>query len=390
MKIWRRIAAGALALTMAGMMTACSGSDGGNSSTGSGNAVGDTIKIGLVTGITGSGAVYSEQMVNASQLAVEEINEAGGVLGKKLELITGDDKGSSEEAVTITQKMITQDQINVWMGTLNSSGTVACLSVTNSAGILSMTPIAAADSVTETGSGLVFRNCANNSMQVQQLCDYIAAQRPEKKFAIIAENTEYGKSLVDNFTKDMKELGGDIVCTEYYESGATDFHTQLTNIKSKGVEAITICGLVTEGSQVLVQAKELGIDTQFYSFGGFMGQQPIDLAGESSEGIIHTEYFTPIKDGGVIDQFVAAYEKKYNKTPDSYYAASMYDAVYLIKEAIEKANSTTTKDIAAAMSEIDYDGVMGNVTFDKNGQANMKVWIGQVQDMKQTVIYKPE
>lgn len=389
MKIWRRIVAGALTLTLAGVMTACSGS-GSSGTTGSGNEVGDTIKIGLVTGITGASAVYSEQMVNASELAVEEINEAGGVLGKKLELLTGDDKGSAEEAVTVTQKMITQDKINVWMGTLNSSNTVACLSITNQAGILAMAPIAAADSITETGSGLVFRNCANNSMQVQQLCDYIASQRPEKEFAIIAENTEYGKSLVDNFQKDMEKLGGKIVCTEYYESGATDFHTQLTNIKSKGVEAITICGLVSEGSQVLVQAKELGITSQFYSFGGFMGQQPIDLAGSSADGIIHTEYFTPIEDGGVIDKFVASYKEKYGKTPDSYYSASMYDAVYLIKEAIEKANSTETKDIADAMSSINYDGVMGNVTFDKNGQANMKVWIGQVQDMKQVVIYRPE
>lgn len=389
MKIWRRIVAGALTLTLAGVMTACSGS-GSSGTTGSGNEVGDTIKIGLVTGITGASAVYSEQMVNASELAVEEINEAGGVLGKKLELLTGDDKGSAEEAVTVTQKMITQDKINIWMGTLNSSNTVACLSITNQAGILAMAPIAAADSITETGSGLVFRNCANNSMQVQQLCDYIASQRPEKEFAIIAENTEYGKSLVDNFQKNMEKLGGKIVCTEYYESGATDFHTQLTNIKSKGVEAITICGLVSEGSQVLVQAKELGITSQFYSFGGFMGQQPIDLAGSSADGIIHTEYFTPIEDGGVIDKFVASYKEKYGKIPDSYYSASMYDAVYLIKEAIEKANSTETKDIADAMSSINYDGVMGNVTFDKNGQANMKVWIGQVQDMKQVVIYRPE
>ena len=389
MKIWRRIVAGALTLTLAGVMTACSGS-GSSGTTGSGNEVGDTIKICLVTGITGASAVYSEQMVNASELAVEEINEAGGVLGKKLELLTGDDKGSAEEAVTVTQKMITQDKINIWMGTLNSSNTVACLSITNQAGILAMAPIAAADSITETGSGLVFRNCANNSMQVQQLCDYIASQRPEKEFAIIAENTEYGKSLVDNFQKNMEKLGGKIVCTEYYESGATDFHTQLTNIKSKGVEAITICGLVSEGSQVLVQAKELGITSQFYSFGGFMGQQPIDLAGSSADGIIHTEYFTPIEDGGVIDKFVASYKEKYGKIPDSYYSASMYDAVYLIKEAIEKANSTETKDIADAMSSINYDGVMGNVTFDKNGQANMYVWIGQVQDMKQVVIYRPE
>lgn len=389
-KVLKKVVAGILTLAMTGCMVACSGSEGSSSSTGSGNEVGDTIKIGLVTGVTGSGAVYSEQMVNASELAVEEINKEGGVLGKELELIIGDDKGSSEEAVTVTQKMITQDKINIWMGTLNSSNTVACLSVTNQAGILAMAPIAAADSITETGSGLVFRNCANNTMQVQQLCEYIASERPEKKFAIIAENTEYGKSLVDNFEKDMEELGGEIVCTEYYESGATDFHTQLTNIKSKDVEAITICGLVSEGSQVLVQAQELGIESQFYSFGGFMGQQPIDLAGEAANGIIHTEYFTPIEDGGVIDQFVAAYQEKYNEIPDSYYAAGMYDAVYLIKEAIEKADSTDTKDIAAAMQEINYDGVMGNVTFDETGQANMKVWIGQVQDMKQTVIYRPE
>ena len=144
-KVLKKVVAGILTLAMTGCMVACSGSEGSSSSTGSGNEVGDTIKIGLVTGVTGSGAVYSEQMVNASELAVEEINKEGGVLGKELELIIGDDKGSSEEAVTVTQKMITQDKINIWMGTLNSSNTVACLSVTNQAGILAMAPIAAAD-----------------------------------------------------------------------------------------------------------------------------------------------------------------------------------------------------------------------------------------------------
>ena len=381
----------------------CSNSQSSNSS-GSGTAAsastgstvgasssGGVIKMGLVAGVTGGSAIYAAQMVNGTKLAVKEINAEGGILGKQIDLIVGDDKSTPEEAVTVTQKMVNQDKVSVWLGTVSSTNTLADLSVTNKAGILAMAPIAAADSITETGSGLVFRNCANNSMQVKQLCDYIAKNRSEKKFAIIAENTEYGKSLVDNFQKDITALGCQVLDTEYYTVGSTDFYNQLTNLKQRSPQGVTICGMVAEGAQILKQAKELGLNTQFFSFGGFMGEQPIQLAGAAADGIIHTEYFTPVKGDPVIEKFVDSYTKEYGKTPDTYYSAGMYDAVYLVKAAIEKAKTADDDQaIAKAMQSINYKGVMGTVTFDEKGQANMKVWMGQVQNQKQVVIYRPQ
>lgn len=376
----------------ASVLTACApkgaGQDTGSASQGSGS--GD-IKIGFVAQLSGGGALYGKQMQQGAQLAVDEINAAGGILGRKLQLIVQDDQANPSESVKVTQRLVTEDHIDMWMGTLKSSDTLTDITITAKQQIPSFVPIAVADNITQSGYTHVFRNVANNSMQVKALVDYILQKQPHKRIAIISENTDYGRGLTDAFEKNFTAGGGTIVNKEYYNVGQKEFSDQLTKIKANNPDALVISGLVAEGALIAKQAQDLGMKVQFYSYGGFMGSAPIKLAGNAVEGLIHTEYFTPIKGDKKIDVFVDAYQKKYGEIPDSYYSAATYDAVYLYAEGVRKAGTTDPKKVNDAIRSIrDYKGVMGSISFDSNGQANQKVWIGQIKDGKQTVIYRPE
>jgi len=358
----------------------------------SGNAeAASEIKIGLVTQLSGGGALYGKQMEHGAQLAVDEINEAGGVLGKKLKLIAQDDQANPSESVKVTQRLVTEDRIDAWMGTLKSSDTMTDLTITSKQNIPSFVPIAVADKITELGYSNVFRNVSNNTMQVKALVDYILKSQPHKHVAIISENTDYGRGLSEAFTKAFTEGGGQVVNTEYYNVGQKEFSDQLTKIKAKQPDAIVISGLVAEGALIAKQAQDIGLKTQLYSYGGFMGSAPIKLGGQAVEGLIHSEYFTPVKGDKKIEAFVDAYQKKYGEIPDSYYSAATYDAVYLYAEGVKKAGSAEGAKVNDSLRAIkDFAGVMGGVSFDEKGQASTKVWIGQIKDGKQEVIYRPE
>lgn len=349
------------------------------------------IKIGLVTQLSGGGALYGKQMEHGAQLAVDEINEAGGVLGKKLKLIAQDDQANPSESVKVTQRLVTEDRIDAWMGTLKSSDTMTDLTITSKQNIPSFVPIAVADKITELGYSNVFRNVSNNTMQVKALVDYILKNQPHKHIAIISENTDYGRGLSEAFDKAFTEGGGQVVNTEYYNVGQKEFSDQLTKIKAKQPDAIVISGLVAEGALIAKQAQDIGLKTQLYSYGGFMGSAPIKLGGQAVEGLIHTEYFTPVKGDKKIEAFVDSYQKKFGEIPDSYYSAATYDAVYLYAEGVKKAGSTEGVKVNDSIRSIkDYPGVMGSISFDEKGQASTKVWIGQIKNGQQEVIYRPE
>lgn len=252
-------------------------------------------------------------------------------------------------------------------------------------------PIAVADSITNAGYTNVFRNVSNNSLQVKALVDYILAKQPHKRIALISENTDYGRGLADTFEKNFTAGGGTITNKEFYNVGQKEFSDQLTKIKAQKPDAIVIGGLVAEGGLIAKQAQDLGLKYQLYSYGGFMGSAPIKLAGQAVEGLIHTEYFTPVTGDKKIEDFVNAYQKKYNEIPDSYYSAATYDAVYLYAEGVKKAGTTDPKKVNAALHAIqNFPGVMGSISFDAKGQASTKVWIGQIKDGKQVVIYRPQ
>ncbi|MCI1857796.1 MAG: ABC transporter substrate-binding protein [Sporolactobacillus sp.] len=379
-----------LLLTFSVMLSGCGAPKGAGESGKSGQSSGP-IKIGLVTQLSGGGAIYGKLMQQGAQLAVDQANKSGGVLNRKIKLLAEDDQANPSESVKVTQRLVSEDKIDAWIGTLKSSDTITDIGITAKQNIPSLVPVGVADNVTQQGFKNAFRNVANNTMQITAMVNYILKEQPkQKKIAIVAENTDYGRGIVDTFAKLFTKNGKLITNKEYYNVGQKDFNDQLTKIKAKQPDGIVIAGLVAEGALIAKQARSLGMAQQLYSFGGFMGKQPMELGGKAVNGLIHTDYFVPTANDPLTQRFVKDFKKKYGATPDSYYSAATYDAVNLYIDAVKEAKSTDPQKVNKVLMGLkNKHTVMGDITFNKEGQATAEVWISQIKDGKQVGIYKP-
>lgn len=351
----------------------------------------EPIKFGVIGPYTGPNAKPGQSMKQGVQLAVEEINKAGGVNGRMLEPIFEDDASVPAQSVSATEKLITKDEAAFLIGTFNSATTLADMKVIEREKVPMLVPIAVAIDITESGNKWVFRNAATNPMQAQQLMDYIYNNTKQRKFAVIHENTDYGKGLADSVTKYVNARGGQIT-TESYSIGDTDFYAQLTKIKNYQPDGVIICGNLSEGSQITRQAKELGITAQLYGFGGLSSYDYNNIAAGSNEGLICTSYFESASTNPLAQQFVQAYKAKFGAEPDMF-AAAIYEAVYLAKTAAEKSGDakdiapfrTALRDQLAAMKDV--PGVQGPTTFDAKGQADKQVLIVQWHNGQKQILY---
>lgn len=373
------------AFVLAGsLLTGCGGSEQAGSSK-------TPIKFGVIGPYTGPNAKPGASMKQGVNLAVEEINKAGGVKGKMLEPIFEDDASVPAQSVSATEKLVTKDEAAFLIGTFNSATTLADMKVIAKEKTPMMVPIAVAVEITESGNKWVFRNSATNPIQAVQLMDYIYKNTQQRKFAVIHENTDYGKGLADSVVKYVQAKGG-TVAAESYSIGDTDFYAQLTNIKNTQPEAVIICGNLSEGSQITRQVKELGLKTQLYGFGGLSSFDYDKIAGGSNQGLICTSYFESSSPNPLAQKFVKAYKEKYGVDPDMF-AAAIYESVYIAKEAMEKSGDvkdiakfrTTLRDQLAAIKEL--PGVQGPTTFDEKGQANKQVMIVQWLDNQKKILF---
>lgn len=383
-----------LLLALSLIVTACSGNSG--TSTGSVTQNGDTnnateeevINIGAIFPLTGGSAFQGNSFRQGIELAFAEINEQGGVAGKKLNVIFEDDKGIPAEGVNAAEKLITQDKVSAILGNFNSSVTLAVRAVTEREKVVQLTPGSTADEITEPGHPYMFRNLMPNSFQGPELAKYAFNVLNLKNIAIIAENTDYGRSGQEQFQKTIEELGGTIVAVEFYNHGDTDFYAQLTKMKNLNPDAIFISGLITEGAQILKQARDIDLKTQWLGMGGFTNDSFPELAEGAAEGMIHVSYFEPGAYEYFPDsrEFVENYNRVYGQNPDMY-AANAYEAVYILAEAIRIAGSGDREAIREAMTQIkDLPGVCGPTTFDENGQAKKGLLFVRIENGKRVPI----
>jgi branched-chain amino acid transport system substrate-binding protein len=330
-------------------------------------------------------------MKQGVQLAVDEINKAGGVGGRPLAPLFEDDASVPAQSVSATEKLVTKDDVVFLIGTFNSSTTLADMKIIDREKIPMLVPIAVAIDITESGNKWVFRNAATNPMQAEQLMNFIYNNTKQRKFAVLHENTDYGKGLANAVKTYVGSKGGEVIA-ESYSIGDTDFYAQLTKLKNAHPDAFIICGNLSEGSQITRQAKELGIKAQLYGFGGLASYDYNNLAGGANEGLICTSYFEVSSPNTLAQQFVKGYKGKFGVPPDMF-AAAIYESVYIAKAAIEKVG--TPKDLATFRSSLrdtlaatkDLPGVQGPTTFDQKGQAAKEVMIVQWQKGDKKILY---
>ncbi len=327
---------------------------------------GQTIKIGAVLPLSGDAAVYGKAIKDGIELALSEINAKGGVDGKGITVIYEDDQGKTTLGVSAVQKLITQDNVPVIIGGAMSSVCGAIGRICQRSKVVLLSPTATAPSLREIGNFLFFLWPSDN-YDGKIMAEFAYKELGVRRVAILYVNLEYGKGIETVFRREFEKLGGQVVASEAYAQGATDFRAQLTKIKALSPDALYLPGYYKELAGILKQARQLGLRTKFLSVNSFYDPKLLQIAGDSAEGAIFTyPMYDPKSKDPVTRKFVDAFKKKYGKEPDIF-AVQGYDALNLVALAIDRGGFTA-EGIRQALSEIkNYPGAGGTITFDKNG-----------------------
>lgn len=353
------LAIAAAAVLSASVLAGCTGgTDQG--------AGGDTVTIGGIGPLTGDAASYGISVKNGGELAVEEINAAGGINGKQIVYLYEDDENDAQKAINAYNRLMDQG-MQVLMGTVTSNPCIAVADESVKDGILQLSPSGSAKDCTKNPNG--FRICFTDPQQGEKMAEYIWNEEKLTKIAVIYDSSDsYSTGIKDAFREKFTALGGTVVTEEAFVSGDKDFKAQLTKISGTDAEGLFLPFYYTEVAYVVDQAKSLGLQLPYFGCDGWDGV--IDQLKGNTEAIEGAVFLTPFiatAEKENIAQFVQAYEAKYHETPDQF-AADAYDAIYVIKAAIEKAGEMDNDKIIQAMTEIEVDGVTGQMSFTADGE----------------------
>lgn len=327
------------------------------------NANENEILIGSIMPISGQISTYGIQSKNGINLAVKEINANGGVLGKKLRVITEDDEAIPEKSLNAFTKLVTQDKVVGIVGALTSKCSLAINQEAQKRKILMISPASTNDSLTEAGD-YIFRACYNDSFQGDVIAKFAAKNLKLKKAAIIFDNSnDYSKGLCKNFKKKFKLIGGKIVAEESYGTSDKDFTAQLTKIKSKDADVLFIPDYYTTVSLIAKQVRSLGIKIPMLGSDGW--DEIINNAGDEIVNSYYCNHYSVKSDDADVIKFIKAYRAEFENVPNAL-AALAYDSMYIFADAIEKAGSTEPEKIKDAMNKTDKKLVTGHIKFNKD------------------------
>jgi branched-chain amino acid transport system substrate-binding protein len=364
---------GLVGVMTVGALTACGTKSPSSTGEGNDNGSADSGKflIGGLGPLTGEAASYGISVKQGAEIAIEEINKAGGVkVGDttlQLELKFADDEASGEVAMSAYNSLM-DSGIQALLGTVTSGAGLAIADKTNEDGILQITPSGSAADLTQYPNA--FRLCFTDPLQGETMAEYAVETLGHKKIAVIYNNAdEYSTGVKEAFTAKVKELGGEVVAEEAFVSNAVDFTTQLTTIKGTDAEIIFVPAYYQDAAYITTQAAELGITLPFIGSDGWDGVLANIVDPAALEGAVFLSPFLATDENPAVQSFVATYNEKYKATPDQF-AADGYDTVYVIKAALEQAGTTTSEDLIKAMTEIEVKGLTGDVTFTEDGEPN--------------------
>ena len=327
---------------------------------------GETIKIGQIGPQTGEVAVYGITALQGIELAIEEINADGGVLGRQLELISEDDKGDPTEAVTLYNKLA-DENVDAIIGAITSKPSDAIATNSTEDGIPIITPTGTMASITE-GKDNVFRTCYIDPYQGEILAQFAADSLNATKAAVLRNTSDdYSNGVADAFIAKAEELGIEIVGDEGYGADDVDFAVQLTNISQNNPEVLLVPEYYEKDVLIAKQVQDLGMDVQIIGPDGWDGVLDVVDADslESLEGVYFANHYSLDDESEIVQNFVTNYSDAYGENPSAF-AALGYDTVYLLKAAWEDADSTDYEATIEALKGIELEGVTGNLVFGEN------------------------
>jgi branched-chain amino acid transport system substrate-binding protein len=362
---------GLLALTLAAAAVACAP---GRSS--------KEIVIGEYGSLTGNTATFGQSTRNGSQMAFDEINKAGGLLGKPVKLIVEDDQSKPEEAATAVTKLINQNAVQAVLGEVASSRSLAAAPICQGARVPMVTPSSTNPKVTQVGD-YIFRVCFTDIQQGEADAKFAAKSLKFKRAALLYDvRNDYSVGLRLVFAQKFKEFGGEIVAEQSYSEGDSDFRAQLTQLKSANPEVIYVPGYYTEVGTIARQSRDLGISAPLLGGDGWDSPRLWEIGGKALNGSYFSNHYSVDDPAPAVQKFVADYKGKFGATPDAL-AALGYDAARILSDAITRAKSTDGPKVRDALAQTkDFAGVTGSITIDKDRNAVKPVVMLKVQDGK--------
>ena len=337
----------------------------------------DTFKIGGIGPITGGAAVYGQAVMNASQMAADEINEAGGINGYQIEFNFQDDEHDAEKSVN-AYNTLKDWGMQMLLGTVTST---PCTAVEGEAANDNMFLLTPSGSAVESISGdNAFRVCFSDPNQGTASAQYIGENKLAEKVAVIYNSSDvYSSGIYNTFATEAANQPFEIVSAEAFtEDSKTDFSVQLQKAKDAGADMVFLPIYYTEASLILTQAASMDYAPTFFGCDGLDGLLAVEGFDTSlAEGVMLLTPFAADADDEQTQAFVASYKEKFGDTPIQF-AADAYDGMYIIKAAAEKAGLTPDMDASAicdamktAMTEITYDGLTGaGMTWGADGEPN--------------------
>lgn len=385
------VALGVVALLGVGALAGCAKKGGGS-------ANGPTLKVGVYGSLTGSDATFGQSTKKGIELAVKEINAAGGIGGAKITLQVEDDQGRPEEAATVVDKLISQDNVITVIGEVASSRSIAAAPKCQTAGVPMISPSSTNPEVTKKGD-YIFRVCFIDPFQGTAMAKFVHDNLHKNNVAILKDvKSDYSVGLAQFFTETFGQLGGTIVGEESYSAGDTDFKPQLTALKAKNPDVLFIPGYYTEVGLIARQAKDIGLNVVLTGGDGWDSSDLVKVGGDALKGAYFSTHYSAADTSAAIQNYVTKFKAEYKEVPDAI-GALAYDAGQILAAALTRVNEKDpaafkalleggTGDRKAATKMLrdeiaataNFSGVTGNISINAERNAVKPAVVVQITD----------
>jgi branched-chain amino acid transport system substrate-binding protein len=364
MKNWRSKSSGIALLAICIFLTGC------NKPSSETAVESNVIKVGEFASLTDSEATFGQSSHKGTALAVDDLNAAGGVLGKKIQLLTEDDQSQAGQPATVVRKLISSDGVVAILGEVASSRSLEAAPICQENKIPMISPASTNPKVTEVGD-YIFRVCFIDPFQGTVMANFARKTLKLKTAAILKEaSSDYSVGLAKFFEQGFMADGGKIVAEENYSHGDKDFSAQLTAIKAANPEGIFVPGYYTEVGLIALQARQLGITVPLFGGDGWESSALVPIGGKALEGCYFSTHYSPQDTSPAVQDFVKEFQAKYNETPDAM-AALGYDSAMILADAMKRAGTTDGAKVRDALAATkDFSGVTGKITIDANRNAS--------------------
>lgn len=340
------------------------------------------ILVGYYGDLSGRTSSFGQSTKNGVEMAADEINKAGGINGRTVQIITEDDQGEPNKAATVVTKLINQDKVQAILGEVASSNSLAAAPKAQEAKVPMISPSSTNPAVTQVGD-YIFRVCFIDPFQGEVMAKFSANNLKAKRAAILYDfNSDYSRGLYQFFKRSFTSLGGQIVSEQSYTQGDRDFSGQLTAIRSVNPDVIYVPGYYGEVGVISNQTKQLGIKAPLLGGDGWDAPQLWQLGGASLNGNYISNHYSVDDPSPAIQKFVADYKARFNILPDAL-AALGYDSMKVLADAIKRAGTTENAKLRDAIAQTKgFAGVTGTITIDQDRNAVKPAVVLKLQDSK--------